>query len=174
MSAREGLFARAATFHGKSRERITAIGVADQLFSRLYPDHDRIERITKVEGIWDKASEQRRQQFIRRDGNCISIIMGIIRDGVASGDLVIPEHLTEAGLMYGLWSTAIGGRIIITHGLASEVLGDQDPEAAMMVNHQVLLDGYGWRPLSTEWNYAETAERIRQEVFADDLKRIHA
>jgi hypothetical protein len=28
-----------------------------------------------------------------------------------------------------------------------------------------MLDGYGWRPLSSEWNYKATRQRVHQEAF---------
>ena len=36
----------------------------------------------------------------------------------------------------------------------------------------VLLDGYGWRPLSHEWDYEKTSERIQVEVFADEYRQM--
>jgi AcrR family transcriptional regulator len=172
MTTREDLFGRAAKFRGRPRERMTAVGVADRLYVQLFPDHERIERITKVESIWDKASEQRRSQFMRRDNNCIGVMRGIIRDAVAQGDLELPQDLPESGLAFGLWSMAMGGRIIIHHGLAYDLLDNQDPERALDYNYQMLLDGYGWRPLSREWDYAAMANRAREEIFAEDLRRI--
>jgi len=173
ITVREGLFARAALFRGRPRERLMAVGVADQLFSKVYPEHDRIERVIKVESIWDKASVDRRTQFMQRDHNCLNIITGIIRDAVAHGDLTFREGLSDRSLAFGLWSMAIGARLIITHGLGEEVTGVAVPEETQMANYQVFLDGYGWQPLSTQWDYDAVLERIRAEVFADDLANIH-
>ncbi len=38
-------------------------------------------------------------------------------------------------------------------------------------NMQALLDGFGWRPFRSEWDYAGTYRRIVQEVFADECRR---
>lgn len=35
-----------------------------------------------------------------------------------------------------------------------------------------LLDGFGWRPLSTEWDYAKTVERVRSELFAEEMQSL--
>jgi AcrR family transcriptional regulator len=171
LSVREELFVRASKFRGRARERLLAIGVADQLLGRLYPDHEQIERILKVESIWDKATVQRRTQFLQRDNNCLSTMMGVIRDAVAQGDLAFREGYSERSLAFGLWSMATGARMIIVHGLGDEVVGDVGPERTQMLNYQMFLDGYGWRPLSTEWDYPAVVERVRAEVFADDLKK---
>ena len=49
---RRSLFARAAVFPGDSRQRITAVGVAAELFVRLYPDHFQVEQIVRSSSIW--------------------------------------------------------------------------------------------------------------------------
>ena len=36
------------------------------------------------------------------------------------------------------------------------------------------LDGFGWRPLSTEWDYPATLERVRKEVFPDEFRRLES
>ena len=71
---------------------------------------------------------------------------------------------------------AIMSMVIGTHTLTSNFrpllveTGVDDPFAALRDNIQVLLDGFGWRPLSTEWDYAATYDsRIIKEVFADEF-----
>jgi len=32
-----------------------------------------------------------------------------------------------------------------------------------------VLDAYGWRPLSTEWDYRETMRRIYREVYPSEV-----
>jgi AcrR family transcriptional regulator len=172
MRVREQLFAKAATFRGLSRERMTAIGVADQVFAHRFPDHDRIERITKVESIWEKASTQRRDQFMARDTNCLGTVHGIIRDGIARNELDLPDGLTEEGLLFGLWSMAVGGRIIITHGILGGIEGFEELEILQDRNYQVYLDSYRWRPFSTEHDYPAVVARVQEEVFADELEAI--
>ncbi len=48
--------------------------------------------------------------------------------------------------------------------------GIDSPFLALRDNIQVLLDGFGWKPLSTEWDYVATERRIIQEVFADEYR----
>lgn len=174
MEARERLFVKAATFRGRSRERMTAIGVADQVHALCYPDHERIERITKVESIWDKASEERRRRFQMRDNNCLATVHGIVRDGLASGDLKLPKGLTDESLVFGLWSMAVGAHTLIVFGIIPDMLTPEDPIQMLNRNYQVFLDGYQWQPLSTEWDYASTVTRVRTELFADELREVGA
>ena len=55
---RRGLFERAAAFRGGSRGRIHAIGMAAELFVRLYPDHFKLEHIVRSASVWEKTSEK--------------------------------------------------------------------------------------------------------------------
>lgn len=172
MALRERLFAKAATFSGRPRERMTAIGVADGLFERVHPEHDRVEQLAKVDSIWEKASETRRSQFLRRDDNCMGIVKGIIRDGVAQGDLDLQPDLSVEGLFFGLWAMATGARTILATGLLAGVEGFENPETLLNRNYQIFLDGYGWKPLSVVHDYAATVERARQEVFQDEIRAL--
>jgi hypothetical protein len=44
-----------------------------------------------------------------------------------------------------------------------------DPLTAVRQHIRYLFDGVGWRPLSCEWDYDETARRIRLTLFAETL-----
>ncbi len=171
IQVRGALFARAATFPGRSRERLTAIGVADELFYSVYPDHARIEQVTKVESIWDKASDERRNACHTGDTSCMAVVQGVARDAVASGDLVVPQGCTLDDLLFGLWAMSVGARTIIVQGVPLNGFENPDPQMMLHRNFQLFLDGYNWKPFSTEWDYARTIERARQEVFANDIRK---
>ena len=53
-----------------------------------------------------------------------------------------------------------------------QLLNKQTPETGNMSqrNYRVLLDGYGWRPLSGEWDYDATDKRIAEEVFSAEFE----
>ena len=53
-----------------------------------------------------------------------------------------------------------------------EKLGFANIGQALFDCYNHLLDGYGWAPLSTEWDYPATLERVHREVFADELRRV--
>jgi AcrR family transcriptional regulator len=175
MGVRKSLFERAATFAGRPRERMTAIGVADMLFFTAYHEHFRMEQICKVEAVWDKATEDRRMEVILAEDGCFNAIMGIIRDAIAQGDLCLDSAaaLPPEGIMFGLWSMAWGGRSLMTLGLADRKLNLEDAEGVLARNFQLYLDGCNWQPRSSEWDYRQTVERARDEVFADEWRKLH-
>ena len=42
-----------------------------------------------------------------------------------------------------------------------------DPICALRRNQDTLLDGWNWKPLLKDWDYAATDRRIKTEVFPE-------
>ncbi len=169
---RPSMFARAAAFDGSSRERVTAIGCAAELFVQLFPDHFRVEQILQLTSIWEKTSEQRQQLLRACQSRCLTIVSGIVRDAIDEGDLELPEFMTPEDLVFGMWSMSFGGYSIIATSEPLTELGIHDAFMTVRKNMMAMLDGYGWRPLSHEWDYLATFERVQHEVFADECRAL--
>lgn len=174
MEQRWDLFRRAAEFDGLSRERLQAIGVASELFVRLYPEHFMVEQIVRSASIWEKTSEARQQVIRDCESRCVSTVAGIVRHGVEQQDLILPEHLTPEELVFNLWSSTFGAYTIMLTSDSLLDLGIRDPYASLHHGIEALLDGVGWRPLSRQHDYEAVEQRILQEVFPDESRRVHA
>lgn len=166
------MFEKAALFQGSSRERIAAIGTAAELFVKLYPDHFRVEQTIRLDSIWDKTSEERRQMMSNCEHRCIGVVGGIVRDGIASGDLHLDESATPEEIVFGLWSLSFGGYSIIATSNSLADLGISEPFGALRRNYSRFLDGIQWKPLSSEVDYDAVFERVSEEVFGDELQQI--
>ena len=143
---------------------------------QLHPQHFEIEKILTTNSVRQKTSEARRRALEAHDLRCFNIVAGIIRDGVAAGDLELAGPEEASQLAFGLWSMAFGGHLLSTDpnfDLVNNQMGIRDPQAALTHNYDRFLDGYGWQPLSGEWDYAQTYERIRDEVFAAEWGARH-
>ncbi len=165
---RTELFDRAAMFAGSTRERMTAIGVADETLALVYPEFQRTEQLLHVPSILEKCTPERRTRLMGVTSVCMNCVQGVARDAVATGDLVLPEGQTTAGIVFGLWTIALGAHTLHQSGKPLEMLGISNALAAMRDNQQKLLDGYDWKPLSSEHDYGAVRERVRQEVFAHE------
>ena len=104
MDRRLDLFRRAAAFRGSSRERITAVGVACELFFQLYPDDLHIEHTIRITSIREKASDQRRVCLESCEARCSEVVRGVVRDAVAAGDWQPAADFGVDYLTFGLWS----------------------------------------------------------------------
>ncbi len=163
------MFEVAATWSGAktARDRMAAIGAAAEVFVERYPQHFAVEQIVRSASIWEKTSEQRRQFMQACEGRCMQVVGGIVRDGLAHGDLALPEGRTPEDLVFGLWSLNFGAYTIISSSDSLEDNGITDPIAALRQNQNLLLDGYHWRPLSSEQDFNDTMNQAKREVFGN-------
>lgn len=171
---RLGLFERAAAFHGNSRERIQAIGTAAALFVQLFPAHFKIELTIRMGSIWEKASEERRMVMRTCESRCTGVVGGIVRDAISQKDLDLPDGVAAEDLVFGLWSICFGAFSIITTSDQLVSLGIRDPFDAFRLNVNKMLDGYGWKPSSDDYDLHATQIRIQKEVFPDEYRSIEA
>lgn len=164
------MFRKAAGFTGTSRARMAAVGAADELFVRLYPEHFQIEQIVFVASIWEKTSEKRRFQMRSGQQGCMGIVAGIVRDAVASRDLVLPPEMTPEDLVFGIWSMSFGAHSIIAQSGSLTELGIEEPFLSIRHSINHALDGFGWKPLSTAYDYLALFDRLPEELFPAELK----
>ena len=171
---RVALFEKAATFAGRPRERMAAVGLAADLFVRLHPLHFQCEAIIGAHSIRGKASPERIQRLEEGEFGCMNVVQGLIRDAVAQGDLVLDDPRLPQEMVLGLWSMSVG----FHHMTASpdcpvqRKLALDDLSAALFRCYDRYLDGYAWKPLSHEWDYRASLERIQKETFRDEFHRL--
>ena len=166
---REKLYAalkRGAQFPGRPRERMLALAEICRYHLRHYSDDMRILGIITAEGLLEKVSEEQRSRMEALDARIFDLVLEIVHDAIACGDLVLPQDSTAQTLSLALWALA-DGYFSATRGSAPiDKVGTADPMEELMTSGRHLLDGYGWQPLSTECDYKETRERIRREVLS--------
>jgi AcrR family transcriptional regulator len=172
MDKRTEMFQTAAARGGHSRQRLATIGVASELFVRLYPDHFEVEQLIRSASIWHKTSEPRRRRMHDGENRCLKIVADIVRSGIDHGDVQLPVGMTPEDLVFGLWSLTFGAFSIIVTTTSLESHGVADPYLAVRRNINMLLDGFPWTPTSKEFNYLELFERLVVEVFPDEYKQI--
>ena len=162
------LFRQAAQFHGRSRFRMLAVAYAAEKFVRSWPEYFLFEQIIRLDSVWEKTSEKRRAVIRNCEMNCMGIVAGIVRDAVANSEIELPESISPEDLSFGLWSLTSGGYAIALTSDHLDALGMSDPYELIRAHSDVLLDGYNWRPLSTEFERESVFDQIGQEVFSDE------
>lgn len=169
---RTALFERALAFRGRTRERMLAIGVAEELFVRLHPFHFRSESIIKMADLEDRASPERQGKLKELEGCCFGTVVKIVDEAVEQGDLTLPPGILPADLVLALWAIQAGTHQAI-HNYRSLLLtfGVTAPFRVLRLHENNLLDGYGWKPLGSEWDYQDTFRRIAREIFPDECLR---
>ena len=162
---RRQMFQKAAMFQGCSRFRIMAIGQADFKFFQDFSNHSQFERMIQIPSIWEKTSEKRRSTVQMCEASCMMIVGGIVRDGLASGDLELDEGTTAEEVVFGLWSMHHGAQAIISSSDHLEQIGIKSPVNSIVMHSTKLLDGFNWKPLSSEYDERKVIQRIHDEVL---------
>jgi len=170
--ARAGFFARAAQFQGRTRERMQAVGVADALFNALHSDHFKAEQIVRVSSVFDKLEPTRADSIRVFEAQCMTALAGVVEDAIREGDLELPEGMPHCQVLYGLWTMSVGHHTLNATGKVPKMEEGVDLVRALQENYGFLLDGYGWKPLSHEWDYEATRQRILEEVFPHERTRL--
>lgn len=164
--ARAEMFRKAAGFSGTTRERVLAIGIADALFIRRHPDHFAVESILDIQSVASKIHEDRRSKWIHNKSAMMDVLTGIVQDAIATGDLALPEATPLCAPLYGLWTQSVGHYRITTSEPLPPFEGIE-LHAVLWDNYNRLLDGFGWKALSSEHDYRASAARICDEVFGE-------
>ncbi len=168
MDKRTSMFERAALFQGLSRERLCAIGVAAEQFVTQFPEHFKLEQLIRSTSIWQKTSEVRREVLRSCERRCVSTIAGIVRDGIAREELKLQHEMTPEDIVFALWSINWGAFSIMTTTTQLADLGIRRPVDTLGHSIDMMLDGYGWRPLSKDHDYRKVERRVMREIFADE------
>jgi AcrR family transcriptional regulator len=166
------MFERAAQFDGRTRERMVAIGEAGEIFVRLHPDDFRTLQIIKAEVITRKVSEERLLKMKDAEYRVLLLMNGIIHEAIALGDLTLLPGKSVEEISFGLWAMTDGGYGNIVRGMPLGEIGIREPFRSVMNVCEVLGDGYGWKPLTSEWDYEATRARVRATLFADEMREL--
>src|SRR5262245_38296319 len=160
------LFERASAFRGRPRERLVAIGEAVAHFATAYPSHFKTEHIIHTSSVRSKCSEENQMRLATCEAKCPQIAQGIVRDAISQGDLVLPKEMTVENLVFSLWAMYFGGLFLMSADIDIERRGGvTEPMQALRRAAGALMDGYAWKPLSSEWDYDATRRRVAQEVL---------
>ena len=170
--ARLAMMRRAAAFEGKTREKVVAMGEAVGLFERLRTDDSRIIH-TATGPIREKAHPARVEALVRTERENAALLRSILVEAITRGELALEEPATVEEMAFAIWALVDGSFTLIESGLPGAVLGIQDPHTRMFRAFGVLADGYGWRPLSTEWDWEETLANVRRTVFPEEAQVLY-
>lgn len=163
-AVRASYYERALTFNGRPREKLMAIhslntGVLADYFSDMLNVH--LNRLSS------RASNVRRKQLLKHEDRIAEIHAEIAREALDNGDLILPEGTDEYQILMALTATTFGFHVMQESD--SPVVKRWFKGAGFSENNffHVVLDGLGWRPLSSEWDYSLSLMRLQDEVFPE-------
>ncbi len=165
LEKRIAMFEKAVVFRGCPRERMAAVGCAAELFVQHFPDHFELEKVLSCGSIIEKTGEILQISKTAAEVKCISLVAGIVRDAIASGDLTLVQNVSPDQIVFGLWSATYGGYSIMECDQTLLQMGIVDGFQLVRDTNNRLLDGFGWKPLSSEHDYNAVYEKVKREIF---------
>jgi AcrR family transcriptional regulator len=166
------LFKRALAFEGCSREKTVAVHYAYQLYARIEPTLFMAVLSSKSPGVREKTSRERMQIMDALEFDINNFSDAMFRNAVADGSLNIPAHLSIEVLTFSNWALSFGTNALAASASEAKAVNRLDPNTLLLQNIGILLDGMNWKPLSKDWDYQKTWQRVEKEIFADDLQLI--
>ncbi|MBX7255552.1 MAG: TetR/AcrR family transcriptional regulator [Candidatus Hydrogenedentes bacterium] len=168
---RTELMRRGAQFSGTARERMLALGEAVCLFTQLNPGDSRIIH-SAMGPLREKTPPLRLQSLVHAEQEELGLLRRIIESALGSGDLELKYGTTVDEVLFGTWGLVDGAYALIEGGVHTTSLSLLDPFDSVLWFWNSAADGYGWRPLTSEWDYAESLIRVRKEVFAEEAQKV--
>lgn len=173
INKRLALFDTASMSQGSPKERILAVNVACEIYVVHYPQYFMFENIVRHSAIWERGSDDRRNLLKSEEGRCMTMVSGIVRAAIASGDLKLPEGISPEEMALSLWSLIYGSYLINITSPSLKDIGINDVYRAVRVGCCKTVDGYGWQPLWTQQEHAQKFIQIRATVFPDEKGLSH-
>ena len=169
LKLRGGMFEFVSRQSPHSRHRMAAIGVACQYYATQFAQHFAIEQMLRNSIIWEKASPKRQQLIRDCEFRSMGIVAGLARDGVATGELKLPEAMSCEEFVFGFWALTFGSQTLIASSPSLPDININNPHWSVRFHAWTLMNGYDWQPLVT----FKQSESFREGVLKT-LESFHA
>lgn len=160
---RATLFERVKKARHGSRDRIYGILIARLVLAEADPAIFDVEQLASSPSIWSRAAPENYRAMVAGEQHCSDIVLSIIRDGLANGDLNVGQ-VQETDIVFGLWGITVGFHRLTESFADIHQVGLDDASAAVRTNYHLLLDSYGWKPLQG-WNPDAVERHFRDHVL---------
>lgn len=162
---RAELFRKATRFPGLTRERCSAIGVADLLLKQRQPHAFELMQLVKTASVWEKTSIKRRQAMHQSFLDAMDPALALVREALLIGD--IPQrNLQPEQILLGLFAITQGALLFQTDSEQDRQAGHGFADGTLQRLCHAFCDGVGWTPLYADHDYASVEKRIRENYFA--------
>ncbi|EHZ2900823.1 TetR/AcrR family transcriptional regulator [Vibrio vulnificus] len=163
------LFNRTAAFEGTTREKMIAMHVGYRIYSRLEPVLSTCAIMAKTPWVLEKASPARVNELNELEEKVISGADALVSYAAEVGDVKFSPAVGSDAIVFANWSIAFGSNALTQNASNSHCISRLQDPFTVLHNANLLLDGLGWKPLSSEWDYRKTWRRVEQELFAEEI-----
>jgi len=172
MSELEDMFLRAQAFDGTPREVALAIHYAYRLHLKLHPTLSLALVTARTPAFAEKTSPERARILRANDHRLFTIAYEVIESAVRAGDLQLTDDLNATVITFLSWSTSYGANTLASTGFDDSVSTMLEEKNIALVGANVLMDGIGMTPLSKDWDYRASWQRIADEAFPEESRKV--
>ena len=120
-----------------------------------------------------KASLSRRQHHQQLETTILTPILNHFSNAVNAGECHLPAGMSIGQLAFSCWSVDFGSQILLIDQLDTCSLRSQlDINDELFNGINLLHDGMRWLPLSADFDWKDSIDRIKKEVFSEEITQI--
>lgn len=154
------LLQRAQQIPGNSREQALALHLAYHRFSMTEPTLFLCLLTATTPGVVEKSSAARLALRQQLEFQLAAICQQTMAKAITLGDLAQPVGDSSDALAFVQWALAFGSNALLKPTQQLGLFGQLPPQPTMLLGINLLLDGLNWKPLSSEWDYQASWQRI--------------
>ncbi len=164
----------AAKLPGSPRERIAASGEAIYFYIDHHPESLRVLGAISMEVVSEKITDERRALMEGLDVRMFALMLKQVLEAIEKGDLHLPEDTAPTSLCFAIWTMVEGCLSALRGSVPLEDVQVSDPLDFTFRNVQRLLDGYNWRPLTSDWDFKAVRRRVWAVLAEDEEEEVMA
>ncbi|HBR95850.1 MAG TPA: TetR/AcrR family transcriptional regulator [Gammaproteobacteria bacterium] len=169
------LFLKSEAFEGLLREKALAVFFAYMLYARLHPTQFMLVITAKSAQVTEKASCCRTDEHVQLESKLVDPILRIFEQALAEGVLCPPPGLSLEQLVFYCWSLGFGANALLLQGVdrcttRSELVVEKE----MLHGSNILFDGLGFQPATSEFDWSDTIQRLKRDIFFEEVKQLES
>jgi AcrR family transcriptional regulator len=162
------LFKKLDGFEGNGREQMIGLQIAYLYFSKLYPSQFMCVLTVKNPAILSRTSDTRKKQQIELEIALEERALEIVNRAIEQKELSLNPDREIKQITFANWSQTFGALVLVNAAESLVGLQGIDVGKEFFINAFVLNDGFNWQPLSVDYNYFDTIERLKKTVFFEE------
>lgn len=168
------LFRRAISYQGKSRERGLAVMLSYLIWARLHPMQLFIVLTAHSPSVVERADKKRVDRHLHLESILMQEILEVFDAGISANELKLPAGMDVHRAVFSMWSAGFGAIALVTSKCDCAGAIGFEIEREFFTNVQLMADGLGWTPHSTQVDYLRVLKDIAEKLFAEEMHQLQA
>ena len=164
---------RAASYPGRARERLVALAEADEISARLCPCQDEAVRAIRIAAQALPSRPHSPGPARDAENRLIDLLRDIADESLSAGELCLPQAMSAEEVAVGIWTLAFGRRAVHP---AQNTIDPSNADSMVLTARgtlNLLADCLDWHPLSSEWDYRATRDRMLDHLGTVEVAKAY-